>query len=113
MRGSRDVLAIRVRGAGAIPACAGEPEVNVDAVARAGVHPRVCGGARLEHRRELRLPGPSPRVRGSLEPAEPVGLLLRSIPACAGEPRAWVSASKRGWVHPRVCGGASYCLMKH
>ena len=90
---------------GSIPACAGEPRRRDSGAACSRVYPRVCGGtlARVQHGRDVA--GLSPRVRGNhTEPG--VRYQLRgSIPACAGEPRAWTRLG--GWcrVYPRVCGG--------
>ena len=50
--------------------------------------------------------GPSPRVRGSRGGDITSYEALRSIPACAGEPRRPVRCRSRYRVHPRVCGGA-------
>ena len=49
--------------------------------------------------------GLSPRMRGN--PADVAGRknMLRSIPACTGEPIAMQSAIRPGWVYPRVYGG--------
>ena len=49
--------------------------------------------------------GLSPRVRGNRR-AEPYGHnIVRSIPACAGEPTGVTSSSTMASVYPRVCGG--------
>ena len=73
-----------------------------------GVYPRVCGGtadfcrySRLEY-------GLSPRVRGNPEHVELVCELLRSIPACAGEPSTDRSHEEECRVYPRVCGGTQW-----
>ena len=70
-----------------IPACAGEPGLSDAVVSLPEVYPRVCGGTpRTSTTASVRL-GLSPRVRGNPVSA-PVGSTgLRSIPACAGEPR--------------------------
>ena len=91
---------------GSIPACAGEPKPGRRGLRCAQVHPRVCGGARIRPRRKVILPGPSPRVRGSLLVESPHVGGIGSIPACAGEPSHRRSAPARSGVHPRVCGGA-------
>ena len=68
-----------------IPACAGEAGAALRGVPLPQVHPRVCGGS-LRSRLGLRtLRGPSPRVRGKLDPDDPDYSGERSIPACAGE----------------------------
>ena len=70
------------------------------------VHPRVCGEAGhlpcpIRHVR-----GPSPRVRGSRRRRRIHRRIVRSIPACAGKPRAPRRHRRRLGVHPRVCGEA-------
>ena len=91
-----------------IPACAGEPVPRPVGVCRPRVYPRVCGGTVDEGMGAYCAKGLSPRVRGN-PPASATGhQLLRSIPACAGEPRAarWLARYAR--VYPRVCGGTQY-----
>ena len=51
--------------------------------------------------------GPSPRVRGSPERNLQSGLWGGTIPACAGEPMAWLRSRPALGDHPRVCGGAA------
>ena len=70
-----------------------------------GVYPRVCGGTPRVRGFCSTGKGLSPRVRGNHMRA-PDGLaMVRSIPACAGEPPpASVMVSSQR-VYPRVCGG--------
>ena len=70
-----------------IPACAGEPSMGAIWVGGEPVYPRVCGGTWRAGRRQSVRRGLSPRVRGNPQPANPPRRALRSIPACAGEPR--------------------------
>ena len=70
-----------------IPACAGEPSCPRGASHGRGVYPRVCGGTFTAVQSAEALQGLSPRVRGNLLEMEPLFLVGRSIPACAGEPR--------------------------
>ena len=49
--------------------------------------------------------GLSPRVRGNQGDGVKVGVVVRSIPACAGEPRAAAYGIFGATVYPRVCGG--------
>ena len=51
--------------------------------------------------------GPSPRVRGSRQGVRHGHLIVRTIPACAGEPSTSRSRSSARRDHPRVCGGAA------
>ena len=54
---------------------------------------------------DIRQAGLSPRARGNRDRRRRVGLVARSIPACAGEPRARTRPARRGKVYPRVRGG--------
>ena len=54
----------------------------------------------------LLLAGPSPRVRGSRDPAGDSAARGGSIPACAGKPEDVVVDTGNIRVHPRVCGEA-------
>ena len=90
---------------GSIPACAGEPMAPTRSGPSPRVYPRVCGGT-AEGVAKWELDGGlSPRVRGNRS----AGLLretrLRSIPACAGEPRMNGASRNCARVYPRVCGG--------
>ena len=115
-RHPREGLSPRVRGnlfeAGvdvvverSIPACAGEPLRGRGRRSRRTVYPRVCGGTQPSEL-DLRMAmGLSPRVRGNPIEAGSAGGLVRSIPACAGEPRGSCPTADRFGVYPRVCGG--------
>ena len=92
-----------------IPACAGEP---LDPRCRrwyCRVYPRVCGGTALGFPPMCITRGLSPRVRGNQNAYTRVVCMKRSIPACAGEPRAGRGHGRPKWVYPRVCGGTPYC----
>ena len=91
---------------GSIPACAGEPTTAAAAPTRAGVDPRVCGGAFSAKPRSRAIKGRSPRVRGSRGDVDRRRQVRRSIPACAGEPATGSGGAAHGGVDPRVCGGA-------
>ena len=71
------------------------------------VYPRVCGGTLCQANDPAPAQGLSPRVRGNHAKAEAVGSLIRSIPACAGEPRLLSAGQKAPRVYPRVCGGTT------
>ena len=90
---------------GSIPACAGEPGGTQAGDPHHRVYPRVCGGTSIAVPESWTLPGLSPRVRGNLMDVVPLANLLRSIPACAGEPLGLVGICGVGLVYPRVCGG--------
>ena len=65
----------------------------------------MCGGTKGAYVDAGVRKGLSPRVRGN--PARSTGraCVLRSIPACAGEPMISGCSQKPGQVYPRVCGG--------
>ena len=92
---------------GSIPAYAGEPPGRQSRILESGVYPRVCGGT--ESRRNLpgRPKGLSPRMRGNPIPARFRIMILRSIPAYAGEPGATAGMVAEPGVYPRVCGGTT------
>ncbi len=92
---------------GSIPACAGEPRSTPRRRHITQVYPRVCGGALQIASSGRRRTGLSPRVRGSLMGVWTISGILRSIPACAGEPEASTWHLSAGEVYPRVCGGAN------
>ena len=81
--------------------------MSAQTAAAAKVYPRVCGGNVCRPFYPPAAVGLSPRVRGKLMVGEAIGILRRSIPACAGE----TTSSTPGWgipaVYPRVCGGNS------
>ena len=91
---------------GSIPACAGEAGNRRRRGWRRGVYPRVCGGSWGLALLVQRYEGLSPRVRGKRESPRRWTGTPRSIPACAGEASAAVSAIAGGAVYPRVCGGS-------
>ena len=88
-----------------IPACAGEPRTRGMRKAGSWVYPRVRGGTTQGGNANDSGLGLSPRARGN--PAEVITrrTLLRSIPACAGEPRQERLRFRRVKVYPRVRGG--------
>ena len=88
VRGNRAVVAHAITDEGSIPACAGEPLTLPNPATLPPVYPRVCGGTRLAPPETSRGAGLSPRVRGNHAEAAVLGALLRSIPACAGEPHS-------------------------
>jgi len=86
-RGNRQEELTMAAAFRSIPACAGEPGDEGLELLRVQVYPRVRGGT--ARRGVLRLPqgGLSPRARGNHGTVVEIGKKLRSIPACAGEPR--------------------------
>ena len=90
-----------------IPACAGEPACMGTSLYVSRVYPRVCGGTKQWWVLDQCYSGLSPRVRGNRSMARVNTPLLRSIPACAGEPQSPLSPSSCESVYPRVCGGTN------
>ena len=87
MRGNLERRTLPLERWTSIPACAGEPADARCTIRPSGVYPRVCGGTVPYLRGGLMVAGLSPRVRGNLRGTERGQVALRSIPACAGEPR--------------------------
>ena len=88
-----------------IPACAGEPQQPGYPNPMPEVYPRVCGGTFTAHQFNYVIKGLSPRVRGNRTTTTVERNCVRSIPACAGEPRWRPAMGTRRRVYPRVCGG--------
>ena len=88
-----------------IPACAGEPKCGSLTSSSKRVYPRVCGGTTAPRRRRGVVTGLSPRVRGNQAVPPLSTVCVRSIPACAGEPRPGRGPPGSRTVYPRVCGG--------
>ena len=65
----------------------------------------MCGGTLRPAGCKTAYGGLSPRVRGNLSMCLCVRARLRSIPACAGEPRLGFRLHPALRVYPRVCGG--------
>ena len=87
VRGNHAVMMLNDARSGSIPACAGEPISAGSSVKPARVYPRVCGGTVDAPICRPASSGLSPRVRGNPTAGPPGDALVRSIPACAGEPR--------------------------
>ena len=69
-----------------IPACAGEPRLQICGAGRVGVYPRLCGGTDRYYDDGTQGEGLSPLVRGNRHWRRCPPFPPRSIPACAGEP---------------------------
>ena len=93
------------RYSGSIPACAGEPTCAMVDSCPSTVYPRVCGGTIRYAATSKHPTGLSPRVRGNPLAAHRTRALMRSIPACAGEPTTGYKPALLTAVYPRVCGG--------
>ena len=105
VRGNRIPGEAQLGDAGSIPACAGEPRRCLRIRSNGEVYPRVCGGTALPAAPAGQAGGLSPRVRGNHAALASDDALLRSIPACAGEPPGLGDDHSPGGVYPRVCGG--------
>ena len=107
VRGNRRPSRWRAASARSIPACAGEPSVELLRMVGRPVYPRVCGGTAVAAVEGGCEKGLSPRVRGNLVLRGQVNKVQRSIPACAGEPSIGSSSTAAASVYPRVCGGTA------
>ena len=107
VRGNLNGALFSLASSRSIPACAGEPQALSPTVQRTTVYPRVCGGTQMAQMEGEDDNGLSPRVRGNLSPTTRLRLTGRSIPACAGEPRAERQNLPFPKVYPRVCGGTN------
>ena len=87
-----------------IPAPAGNTCAENGHSAQVPVHPRACGEHMMLKRREMMLPGSSPRLRGTPRHVGADRQPLRFIPAPAGNTGRWWRASLSETVHPRACG---------
>ena len=88
-----------------IPAPAGEP-ANTGTIERIPkVYPRACGGTLSWAAQEAAVGGLSPRLRGNLSENDSQVIIIRSIPAPAGEPTNVCTHITMIPVYPRACGG--------
>ena len=108
VRGNPVACAFCCAAAGSIPACAGEPIPVIWSPGSSPVYPRVCGGTLIWPEAGDVDKGLSPRVRGNQHPVMTHRADIRSIPACAGEPRPVHAAAFHSAVYPRVCGGTGF-----
>ena len=113
MRGNRSYHIHIDVGFGSIPACAGEPHRFIPVRMPYQVYPRVCGGTKVASGAGAPYGGLSPRVRGNPAWNSRRGKMTGSIPACAGEPIAYLSIAILRGVYPRVCGGTVAVAAQH
>ena len=105
-RGSRDGALLREPPGRSIPVCTGEPGRSMALWSGEGVHPRLHGGATMKNEAPVKIKGPSPSARGSLQPRLRALRGRGSIPVCTGEPRRLAGRREHERVHPRLHGGA-------
>ncbi len=87
-----------------IPACAGNAVLRLSLQPWIPVHPRMRG-ERRPHRQPVEVhSGSSPHTRGTLEGQQMPLLIIRFIPACAGNAVLVTSAPLIVTVHPRMRG---------
>ncbi len=87
-----------------IPACAGNSSWGFRQLRAGTVHPRVCGEQAQRNTKGYKVPGSSPRVRGTVT-GFPIAMSVpRFIPACAGNSGYGPPFRQYHAVHPRVCG---------
>ena len=71
VRGNRSLQSTSSLATGSIPACAGEPQANLESNADYQVYPRVCGGTQRLQGKQGSVMALSPRVRGNLKEIVP------------------------------------------
>ena len=108
VRGNQSKSRKVTEGKRSIPARAGEPKPSINIFFIFMVYPRACGGTQNIKKKEDKVHGLSPRVRGNLLPRIFVDKSTGSIPARAGEPSAPTIRSISARVYPRACGG-TFC----
>ena len=105
VRGNLNGVPTEMEGKGPIPACAGESAIRRAAGRRGRAYPRVCGGIEGNALDALAEAGLSPRVRGNRQYARPGLRWTGPIPACAGESLSTLPGVASAGAYPRVCGG--------
>ena len=111
VRGNRRHRAGWYRQRGSIPAGAGEPSPPGSTLPRCRVYPRRCGGTTRRDYDELTKWGLSPQVRGNPGMHIRPSVIVRSIPAGAGEPLQHPGGPRVNGVYPRRCGGTDEAII--
>ena len=104
VRGTRKVSEVLSAERRIIPACAGNSTATLIILSMKTDHPRVCGELLAFQRPDDIHVGSSPRVRGTPPQPLSLSLLLRIIPACAGNSDLRAFGFVALADHPRVCG---------
>ena len=71
----------------------------------------MCGGTYAQYQHSAGFDGLSLRVRGNHLLLLLTAFVVRSIPACAGEPNGQKPRQYAGEVYPRVCGGTRFIVL--
>ncbi len=87
-----------------IPACAGNTLRLPTKAAPCTVHPRMCGEHHLSAMELVGRAGSSPHVRGTQVNGQDGQIVVRFIPACAGNTINQATGPCAQAVHPRMCG---------
>ena len=93
-----------------IPAHAGQTKPSSNAQQTTADHPRACGANVLTLHLHHAASGSSPRMRGKLTLTSSMVMLMRIIPAHAGQTDPWCIHRRCSPDHPRACG-ANISLM--
>ena len=112
LRGNRNRLHPRGHLRRSIPAPAGEPQRSTGPTPPDPVYPRACGGTVCNVTHPDPAAGLSPRLRGNQSHDVGTGLVVRSIPAPAGEPAPRPHHPPRLRVYPRACGGTTESMRR-
>ena len=105
MRGERDRGGDDpIRPVRFITACAGNAYQKAVESGAISVHPRMRG-ERIENLPDINIrSGSSPHTRGTLEGQQMPLLIIRFIPACAGNATQYIEQHQTIAVHPRMRG---------
>ncbi len=103
-RGTRVVLPQGIEDQRFIPACAGNTRCSARASCATAVHPRMRGEHRDVAFGRRRVVGSSPHARGTHSSLTGCRVLIRFIPACAGNTRLGGFGNRGNTVHPRMRG---------
>ena len=104
MRGTPSGAATPTPKPGIIPAHAGNTDHDRVSAYRMGDHPRACGEHPSIVHALVKLPGSSPRMRGTLGWLAEEAVRLGIIPAHAGNTSAYDAMYSESRDHPRACG---------
>ena len=105
MRGERGLRTRRIASAGRfIPACAGNALILPAKQSTPPVHPRMRGERASNPAKAVRPSGSSPHARGTPRDVDGELVIVRFIPACAGNASRRASRSRNMAVHPRMRG---------